>query len=383
MALAVILLFGAGLMLRTFAELYAVDPGFETRQITRFTIGLPSTDYSDLESIRTFYRRLEERLASRPGVEDVGSVYGAPLGYGRAAGTVLVEGRPEPQPWEETGAAIRGVSPQYLQTLRIPLIRGRYLERADDSDGLPVAVVNEAFVRENFPGGDPIGERVRITVNMGYGSPTWTIVGVVGDVRTRSIMREAEAEIYVPHGRFGPAFMTVSVRSAPGTAGLAGRIRSEVRALDPSLPLQNVETVSEAVRGQLAPTRFLLVMVGLFAALAVTLAAVGLYGVMAYLFSRRLREIGVRVALGARPAEVVLLVMAGGLGPATAGLVAGMPAAQAGGRLVESVLYGVTPRDPWLLVAVPLFLIVVAATAVAIPATRAGLVDPVAVLRAE
>ena len=382
-ALAVVLLFGAGLMLRTFGELYAVDPGFETDDVLRVTINLPEASYADLESIRTFFRTLEERIALQPGVEAVGSIYGAPLSGSSTTGDVLIEGRPEPPPGQKVEAWIRSIGPGYLETMRIPVLEGRGLSPADDRSGVPVAVVSRAFARAVFGDVNAIGERVRITASFGHGSPYHEIVGIAGDVRSESLTSTPVHDIYVPQGQVGPRYMTVNVRSSLPAGGLIGAVRSEVRRLDADLAIQSIETVAETVRGETASTRFLLFMVGGFASLALVLAAVGIYGVTAYLVSRRVREVGVRVALGARPTEILRLVMVGGLGPALAGLALGIGLSLAGGRVVEGVIYGITPRDPWTLGVVPLFLLLVAVVAVLVPAFRATRVDPATVLRAE
>ena len=348
-ALSAVLLVGAGLLLRSFSQLYAVDVGFETQEILRFKLNLPSGRYTDLDQITTFYRTLEERIRTIPGVEAAGSVWGPPLGRGNATGTVLVEGRPEPEPEEETGASIHPMGPGWMETMRIPVIRGRGLTEADDHDAEKVAVINEAFVRQNFPGEDPIGQNVRVTVGLGFGSPYWRIVGVVGDVRSRGLERETDAQIYMPHGQYGPRDMSVTVRSTPGAPPLLPVIREEVRAMDASLPLYQVETVEQALQRHVAPTRFYMILVGLFAGLAAVLAAVGLYGVVAYSVSRRTREIGLRVALGARRDGIVRLVVGQGMRPALIGLAVGLGLALLGGRVMETVLFGVQPRDPVIL----------------------------------
>jgi len=381
--LSIVLLVGAGLLLRSFAKLYAVDLGFQTAGIVRFTLSLPSSHYRSLEDVRTFYRSLEDRIAALPGVEAVGTIYGAPLGQAHTTSVVVVEGRPFPQPGRETYSAIRAVSPLYLETLGIPLIRGRTLEQADDVSGVPVGVVNEAFVRENFPGEEPLGKKVRITTNLGYGSPFWRIVGIVGDIRSHNLTESPVPELYVPHGQCGPGYATVNARSRLGVDALLPAIRSEVRALDPGLPLQYVETVSEVVQREVAPTRFYLLMLGLFAALALTLAAVGLYGVLGYIVSQRTREIGIRVAMGASKGEIVRMVISDGLWPALAGAAVGLAASLFAGRLLEALLYGVTPRDPWILISVPAVVVCVALLSSLTPARRAGRVDPVVALRTE
>ncbi len=382
-ALSLVLLVGAGLLLRTFDQLYAVDPGFETREVVRFTLSLPPSRYDTLPEIRAFYRALEERVRALPDVEEVGSIYGAPLGRGNVIGEVLVEGRPEPPPGERLFAALRPVSPEYLETLRIPLIRGRLLEPSDDVDAEPVAVVSRRFAESVFPGEDPLGEEVRITIDMGHGSPFWRIVGVVGDVRSSALTREPRAEIYVAHGQFGPGYMTVTVRSIPGAGALLPALRAEVRALDPNLPLIGPETMEEAIGRQVAPTRFYLLLVGLFAGVAALLAGVGLYGVASYLVSRRTREIGLRVALGAGRSEIVGMVVAQGLRPAALGVALGLAAALAGGRILESLLYNVAPRDPGIFVGVTVLVAGLVMAATWLPARRATRVDPMEALRVE
>jgi len=374
--LSVVLLVAAGLLLRTFGQLHAVQLGYQTQDIVRFSLNLPNAEYESLEEVRTFYRTLEARLDGLPGVESVGSVFGAPLGGGSATGDVLIDGRPEPEPGTGTEAAIRAVSPEYLQTMRIPLLRGRTLEPSDDVDGLPVTVVNEVFVRENFGDTDPIGERVRITVDFGYGSPSWTIVGVVGDVRSRSVTEEPRSEVYVPHGQYGPNFLTTNLRMSAGATLPVATVRAEVARMDANLPVRGLETLEDAVAADIAPTRFYLMLVSIFAGVALVLAAVGLYGVLAYLVSTRRKEIGVRVALGAARSEIVKMVILEGLKPVAVGLVVGLVSAFLAGRLLDAVLYGVPPRDPLVFLVVPLVLAVVAVAAAWVPAARAARLDP-------
>ena len=379
-ALSAILLVGAGLLLRTFTQLYAVDVGYETREILRFSLN-PQPE--SMDQIRIFYRTLEEQIRGIPGVEAAGSVFGPPLGRGHATGTVLVDGRPEPTPAEETEAAIHSMGPQWVETMRIPILRGRGLTAADDYDSEPVAVVNETFVRQNFPNEEVLGQRARVTVNFGSGSPVWQIVGVVGDVRDRALNQDAEAKIYVPHGQMGPSAMSITVRGIPGGPSLLPAIRNEVRKVAPNLPLYRIDSLEEVVRQQVAPTRFYLLLVSLFAGLAAVLAAIGLYGVVAYAVSRRTREIGLRVALGAQRDGIVRLVLGQGMRPALLGLGVGLGAAFFGGRVMEAVLFGVQPRDPIIFVATGVLLTLVALAATLIPAYRASRVDPVTALRSE
>lgn len=379
--LSLVLLVGAGLLARSLVQLRGVDLGLPDREVVRFGLNLPSARYGTLEEISAFYQELERRLQVLPGVTSAGSAFGGPLRSGSIFGTVVVAGRPEPAPADETDANVRSVTPGYLETLGYRILRGRGFE-ATDVDGPPVALVNETFVDENFPGEDPLGRRVEVTASFGWGRPTWTVVGVVADVRP-SLRRDPPPEIYVPHAQFGPGSLTVNVRGAAGAAGLASSIRSVVRDLDPDLPLVGFETMAQAVRRDTAVERFYLIVVGLFAGLAVLLAAVGLYGVVAYLVSRRTREFGIRIALGARRPEITGLVLRQAVAPMVWGIVGGLAAAFIGVRVLESVLFQVEPRDPLIFAGGTTLVVVVALLAALLPARRAAGADPVAAVNAE
>lgn len=382
-ALSLALLVGAGLLMRSLGRLYGVDRGYDGRQVARFAVSLPSSRYDSLSAVTAFFDELEGRLRSIPGVEAVGSSYGAPLTRGNVTGEVLVEGRPEPEPGQETDASVRSVTPGYFEAMGLQLFRGRHVRPSDRRDTEPVAVVNEAFVRENFSNEDPIGKRFRVTVDMGYGSPTWTVVGVVHDVRRRLAAKAAPA-IYVPLAQFGPGFMTVHMKARAGMTGVAlAAARRELAALDPNIVPVDVQTVGEAIRADAAPTRFYLLLVGLFAGLAVLLAAIGLYGVVAYLVSRRTREIGVRIALGARRTEITGLVFRQAAMPTAVGVFFGLGIALAGGRVMKSLLFQIEPTDPVVFIGVTALILGVCAVAVLLPARRATRVDPVSALRSE
>jgi len=381
-ALSVLLLTGAGLLLRSFDRLYRTDLGFEPDQLTRFGLALPSVSYDTLPKIVTFYETLEERLAALPGVEAVGSGYGAPLTPFGMTGDVHVEGRPVPEPGAETGGTMHPVTTGYLDTHRIMLLRGRWIEPSDRTESVPVAVVSEQFVRENFQGEDPLGRRFRVTADFGYGAPMWTIIGVVNDVQP-GLTAEPRADVYIPHSQFGPGSLTVTIRTRPGAAPSFQTLRDLVRSLDTSLPLRSYETVLDAVHRETAPTRFYLTTVGAFAALAVLLACVGLYGVVGYLVARRTPEIGIRMALGARREQVVTMVLAQGVRPAAWGVALGVILALAFGRVAESLLFQVSPRDPLILSGVSALMVIVTLAAAFLPARRASRIDPVTALRVE
>jgi putative ABC transport system permease protein len=381
-AFSVVLLVGSGLLLRSLDELYDVDLGFDGARVTRFTLSLPYARYDELATIVPFYRDLEQRLFDHPAVESTGSVYGAPLAGGNISGTVLVEGRPEPAPGEETGASMRPVTPGYFGTMGMTLLRGRGIEPTDETGTEPVAVVNETFVARNFPGEDVIGARIRVTASFGYGSPYWRVVGVVADVR-RSLSGEPTAEVYPPHAQYGPGFMTVHVRARPGSGSLAYLIRDEVESMDPNLVLRGVETVEEAKHRDTASTRLFLTLLTIFAGVAVVLASVGLYGVVAFLVAQRTREIGIRMALGAGRANVTRLVLRQGLAPTLLGVLAGVGIALQGGQVIRSLLFRVEPSDPLVLIVVSALVVSVATCATLLPARRATRVDPTQALNVE
>jgi len=275
------------------------------------------------------------------------------------------------------------MTPGYFDTMRIPLLRGRSIEQADVTGTLPVAVVNEAFVKENFPDEDPIGKEIYVAVGYGYADPGWTVVGVVKDIRSRSLVAEPSPEVYVAQAQYGLSYMTVSVRTSPGAPSPITAIRSELLALDPNVPMRSIETVRDAVNREVAPTRLYLILVIGFAGLAVFLTAVGLYGVVAYLVSRRTREIGIRVALGAQGGRIVRLVSVQGLFPAVAGLLLGLVVSIASARVLTSLLFEVRPHDPAVLLGASVLVMVVSCFAALVPARRALGVDPVKVMRSD
>ncbi len=380
-AMSVLLLTGSGLLLKTFTQMFAVDLGYNTERIVRFSLAVPDTRYGDLDQVTAFYRSLEERIGGLPGVEATGSVFGAPLGPNHYSGWVRVESRGDPDPGEETFASVKTMTPGYFDTMGIPLLRGRSIEHSDVSGYLPVAVVNEAFVEENFPNEDPVGKEIYVAIGYGYADPGWTVVGVVKDVRSRSLVAEASPEVYVAQAQYGLSYMTVNVRTSPGAPSPINAIRSEVLALDPNVPMRSIETVRDAVNREVAPTRLFLILVVGFAGLAVFLTAVGLYGVVAYLVSRRTREIGIRVALGAQGSRIVRLVSVHGLFPAVAGLLLGLVTSIASARVLTSLLFEVAPHDASVLLGASVLVIIVSFVAALVPARRALGIDPVNVMR--
>jgi putative ABC transport system permease protein len=272
-ALSLVLLVGAGLLIRSLVKLYDVELGFDGREVVRFELSLPGARYDSLTTVASFYQTLEDQISALPGVEAVGSAFGAPLTAGNVTGELRFDGEPDPEPGEALYASVRPVTPGYFDAMRLQLRRGRGIEATDRAGTTPAAVVNEAFVRQNWGGQDPIGERFRVTADLGFGSPTWTVVGVVGDERG-NLRGQANPEVYVPHAQYGPAWsMTVHVRGRSGARDLLDRARGVVHSLDPNLPLRSPESVYDAIQRDAAPTRFFLFLVSLSAGLAVLLAA--------------------------------------------------------------------------------------------------------------
>ncbi len=382
-ALSLVLLVGAGLLLRTLGRLHNIEPGYRTENITRFVLSLPESGYPELSSGAGFFETLEERLLALPGVESVGSTFGMALHNWGATGTAEIEGEPKPPPGEETLAQIRPVTPTYLATMGIPVLRGRGIEPADREGAPEVGLVNEILARDLFGDGDPIGKRIQVTVDFGYGSPYRTIVGVVQDTRNTSLTREPYGAFYVPQRQAGPSFLAVAVRTTPGAGSLIGPIREQVVALDPNVPMRDVETMEEVVAEAMAPTRFFLTLLGVFAGLALSLAAVGLYGVASYMVSRRRQEIGIRMALGAEGGRVTRLILGQAAAPTLLGMVVGLGISLAGATVLEQLLFEVDPRDPLVYAGVSVFLVVVATTAALLPARQAARVDPGEALRRE
>jgi len=392
--LSVVLMIGAGLLTRSLGQLYRVDQGFEHREVLRFNLSLPPGGYGDTEALVSLFQEVEASIEALPGVAAVGSVVGPPLGREAAAGNVDVEGRPAPSPSEKTYASVHAATPGYFTTLGLRVVQGRGLEIDDRAGTIPVAVVSERFARESLSDGKILGERFRVAVATGAGT-VWTVVGVVRDTRS-SLTGDPQAQVYVPlvQARSDQAgqqrdltrdlgTMTVHVRPVISGSSLLPEIQQRLDDLDPRILTAGVETVARAIRRAAGPTRNQLQLVGLFAALAVTVAAVGLYGVVSYLVSQRTREIGIRVALGARGGEILRMVMGQGIVPAAAGIAGGLVVSLAIGRLLESLLFEVEPADAAVFGTVALLTLALSVGAILIPARQATKLDPTVSLKME
>ena len=379
-ALAMILLIGAGLLMRSFAELQRVDPGFQPSGVLTFRVALPSASYPN-EQVLPFHDRLFERLASLPGVIDAGAISSAPLTGGASYLSFAVRGRAVPAAGEVQDAQVHVSKPGYFETLRIPLIEGRVFTERDRDEGEQVALVSEAMARRYWSGESPLGYHIT------FGNPQdgsfMTIVGVVGDIHHEGLDSDPYPQVYIPHGQNPSRAMTVVVRTQGDLDALAAAVRSEVRGMDAALPVYELARMTDHLGSAVAQPRFNSTLIMIFALVAVMLAAVGLYGVLAHSVAERAHEIGIRMALGAGQSDVLRHVLGQGGLLVAIGAVIGLGGAAWMSRLLSSLLYGVGPIDPLTYGGVALFLLLVAYAATYIPARRASRLEPMIALRHE
>ncbi|MFN2563474.1 MAG: ADOP family duplicated permease [Gemmatimonadaceae bacterium] len=379
LALAVALLADAGLLFKSFARLQQVEPGIRPDRLLTFSLDLPRARYPERRQLSAFFARLEIELTSRPGVTGVavGSILPFQDSFDRIG--VEVEGVPALKGANQPEGDRYIVNPRYFAAMGIPLRTGRLFTDRDEHDTPLVAVVDEVFARRVFPRGDMIGRRMKLP---GRDSLA-TIVGVVGHVKHYGLDRESSGQIYMSHLQYPWRWMNFAVRTSGDALAFTPTVRRVIGALDRDLAVYRVGTMEQLMAELSQGRRFVLILIGVFAALAIVMAAVGLYGVVAYSVTQRRQEIGIRVALGARLADVTRLVVRQGAGLTAVGVMLGLGAAVAGGRLVAGLLFGVSPRDPVVFGAVATLLAVVALAASYAPARRAAAVDPVEVLRGE
>jgi len=384
-AVAVVLLVGAGLLMRSFQRLRQVDPGFRTDNLLTMRTVLPNSKYKGPEQRRAFYDELLRRVNELPGVESAGVITFLPLSFSGMNFSFSVEGRAAPGDMELPLAAYRAVSPDYFRAMGIPLQRGRVFDSRDTVDVPPVIVVNRRLAEQFWPGEDPTGKRMKIGP-VDSQNPWAIVAGVVGDSRQSGLYGEQNFELYVPYAQERRGFVAprdLVVRTSGDAASLAGAVRQAVWAVDKDQPISNVRTMDQVLATAVSRERFQTLLLALFATLALVLACVGLYGVISYAVVQRTHEIGVRMALGAQPADVLRLVINQGMLLTLIGLVIGVAGAFAVTRVMTEMLFGVTATDPLTFVGVPLVLGVIALLACYIPARRATKVDPLMALRYE
>lgn len=384
-ALALMLLVGAGLMLRTFQHLQAVDPGFDPRNLLTMEIAAGGTAYpSGAQRIR-FFDQLRPRLEALPGVESVSFINHLPVNGDIWTLGIAIAGREAPPPGQGPSAAYRVVQPGYFSTMKTPLVRGRDFSAHDNPSSTPVVIINESLARHFWTGQDPLGQR--ITLDTRKPDPVWmTVVGVAKNIIQTDWTAKPQDEIYLPHAQSTAqqfSYMTLMLRVNGDPRQIARAVEGAVYSLDKDVPVSQVQTMEQVIGDKLWRGRLSMVLLGSFAAIALALAALGIYGVISFTVSQRTNEIGVRMALGARGEDVLGMILRHGLAIVIAGLAAGLLGAIALTRALTSLLYGVKPTDPLTFGIVSGVLVLVSLLACAVPALRASRVDPLIALRYE
>jgi putative ABC transport system permease protein len=382
-ALTLMLLVGAGLLIQSFIRLRSVDPGFRAEGVLTARMDLPPLKYPDEKRQVAFYRALGERLRALPGVEEAGFLYPLPLSGGGLVLAFNVAGRPAPPPNAVPNSNVRAASPGAMKALGISLKRGRLFDERDDLAAPKVLVINETLAAQVWPHQDPIGQRITFEDPEDPKTPWYTIVGVVGDVHHDSLSKTPGAEAYWSQLQSPITGALLVLRGRGNPARFAGAVRAAVAEVDPDLPLDKVQPMTEVVEASLAQSRFKAVLLTLFAALALVLAMVGVYGVISYSVAQRTHEIGIRMALGAQAGQVLRLVVRQGMILVLIGLALGLVGAWYASRFLAGQIYGLSATDPLTFAAVPLGLAAVALVANYLPARRATRVDPLDALRQE
>jgi putative ABC transport system permease protein len=389
MALAVVLLVGAGLLIRSLANLLAVDPGFRPERVITFNVSVPETKYDDYAKRRALVADLVERMKTVPGAAGAAVVTGLPLSNLTLRTSVHIAGTPEESPADRKPTDVAMVTPGYFATMGIPLVSGRDFDARDRSGAPMVAIVNQEFVRRYFPGENPLGKHIELgwtqdtAATGGEARLGGEIVGVVGNVRREGLAEEIRPETYASFMQ--PTFtnFAVVVRSTADPSSVMTSVQAQMRALDGDLPVAGLRQLEELVSQSVAQPRFYTLLLGAFASIALILASVGIFGVISYAVSLRTRELGIRIALGATGRQVSRLVLSQGVGLALAGVVIGAAGAYWLSRLLASLLFGVKASDPLTFVVVAVLLTAVAALASYLPARRAARVDPLLAMRSE
>jgi putative ABC transport system permease protein len=379
-ALSMTLLLVAGLLVKSFWRLSHVDPGFRPEHVLSLSVSVPIATYPEGDQI-PFHRELTARVAALPGVVSVGSTNILPLAGNYSCDGFQVDARPKPA-GEYPCAETRSITPDYFRAMGVRLIGGRFFSDRDIEGTRRIVIINEAMARQYWPGEDPVGQT--LTYASRGQNVSRVIVGVVSSVRHFGLDQHEVPEFYTPHAQ-QPSYHTMNlvVRAQGDPLLLTGSIREIVASLDKDVPISNVRTLDDVVATSIAGPRLRTVLLGAFALLALVLAVGGLYGVISYAVGQRTREIGIRMALGAQAHQVVASTMREGLVPGLAGIVAGLCGAVLTGRLLASLLFGITPTDAVTFVALPILLLAVALAATYVPARRATRIDPVSALRAE
>jgi putative ABC transport system permease protein len=379
-AVTVVLLAGSGLLIRSFWKLTSIDPGFAMHNVIAMDVGLSMSKYGEPRQQERYFKTALERVSALPGVESAAAVYPLPLSGAEEGMGISIAGRPMPPPGQRLSVNPVWVTPDYFKTLGISLLAGRGFTDDDAADAPQIAVVNQTLARRYFEGEDPIGQQVTIGWQ---GEKARAIVGIVADTRPKGLDQETRPEIYVPHSQFPSAFMSLVIRAQPGASSPVTAAREEVRAIDPETPVFNVTSLDALLARSVAERRFIMLIVGAFAAVALVIASVGLYGVMSFAVMQRTREIGIRMALGAGKGSVLRMLMGRGAVLVAAGILFGLGLSAGLSRVISSMLYGVGVTDLVTYGAICSTLAAVGASAIYIPARKATRVDPTVTLRYE
>jgi len=384
LALSVMLLIGAGLLFRSFSHLQKISPGFSPDNVLTLELTMTGRKYGDAEAVLQTYKQLWERLSQLPGVTAAGGVTALPLSRMMAWGPITVEGRAVAAGEKFINADIRVVGGDYFRAMEIPLLNGRLFNEQDTRTAPRVVVIDEHMAQQLWPGADPLGKRIRTGGFDVTPDTSWmTVIGVVGRVKQDGLDADSRMAYYRYQDQTPSRAMNVVVRSIRDPAGLAGAVTQQIRQLDPDMPIYKMRTMSDRLDDSLAERRFSMLLLTLFAVVALALAASGVYGVMAYLVSQGTRELGIRLALGAAPRDLLTLVIRQGLVVALSGTGLGLAGALILTRFMRALLFGVRPTDPLTFGAIAVVLTCVALAACSVPARRAARIDPIVSLRAE
>jgi putative ABC transport system permease protein len=378
-ALSLVLLIGAGLMIKSFLRLQQMNLGFNPDHVLAVDLSLPSSGYPEDRQQVAFFQEALERLQSLPGIQSAGATTGLPLTLSLSGSDFRVEGQPDPEAGKEMIINTRSVSPGYFGTLGISLIKGRDFSDRDKGDAPAAAIINDDLARIYFPGEDPIGKRITFD----DGKSWMSIVGIIADVKQLGLDSSAKPEVYFPYLQVAAPEMSLVVRTASNPLSLAAAVKSQIQMIDKDLPIDDAKTMQQLLAESISGRRFNMLLLTLFAVVALVLAIVGIYGVMSYMVTQRTHEIGIRVAVGAQPRDVFRMVIGQGMILAILGVVFGLVGAFVLTRLMTTMLFGVEPTDSATFVSIAVLLTGVALVACYIPGRRATKVDPLVALRYE
>jgi putative ABC transport system permease protein len=381
-AITLVLLVCAGLLIRTVMRLKNVDTGFNAQNILAMNIGLPSIKYPKPENQIAFFKQVTERIAALPGVKAAGTTSVLPLSDNFDGRGLAVEDHPKPR-GEEITVDLYIATPGYLRAMEIPLLKGRSITEQDGIDSAKIALINRTMADQLWANEDPLGKRIKFPGSEKNPQPWRTIVGVVKDVSQYALDKKPPMQIYVPHEQFPTSLSTIVVRTETEPTAMINAVRREILAVDKDQAVFNVTTLDQLMGESVLLRRFFMLLLLVFAALALILAAVGIYGVMSYVASQRTHEIGIRMALGAQASDVLKLIIGNGMTLALIGIAVGLAGAFALTRLMAGVLFGVSATDAVTFVTVSVGLVAIALLACYIPARRATKVDPLVALRYE